>query len=131
MACLFYGCLSEGAGKLTLKVAMIMSEITAISKWFREVLQGCKLAVTLVMFSLLHCYDWYECSGTLQMCHALTFSFFSECLFCCCQCHALRFVIVSRSAIFVFETWMHVWCICFIWICFLKPKFTPGAKKHC
>lgn len=62
---------------MTLKVALVMLEITAISKWFREVLQGYKLAVTLVMFSLLHCYGWYKCSGTLRMCHTLTF-FFSQ-----------------------------------------------------
>lgn len=54
---------------------MVMSEITAISEWFSEVLQGCELAVTLVMFSLLHCYDWCKCSGTLQTCHAMTFFF--------------------------------------------------------
>lgn len=76
MACLLYGSLLEGTRKLTLKVALVMSEITAISKWFREVLQGYKLAVTLVMFSLLHCCGWYKCSGTLQTCHTLTFFFF-------------------------------------------------------
>lgn len=83
---LLYGSLSllEGTRRLTLKVALVMLEITAISKWFREVLQGYKLAVTLVMFSLLHCYGCKMQWDAADVPH-VDFFLFSVSLFCCCH----------------------------------------------